>query len=72
VSLEINGHPVEVKPNGAYLAWLPVPAGTNPIYRLVARRGTDSASMEHAVRTWRSPVPVFPARPAAQLLTAGA
>jgi N-acetylmuramoyl-L-alanine amidase len=54
VSLEINGLPVEVKANGAFLAWLPIPEGTKPVYRLVARRGADSAVVEHEVRTWRS------------------
>src|SRR5579862_7595988 len=33
-TLAINGVPVEVKPNGAWLAWLPIPPGTTPVYHL--------------------------------------
>lgn len=50
-SLTINGVPVEVKPNGAFLAWLPVPPGEAPAYELVARRGLDSVAYLHPVQT---------------------
>jgi N-acetylmuramoyl-L-alanine amidase len=56
-ALRINGEVVEVKPNGAYLGWLPIPPGSSPSYRIVATRGTDSVVLEHAVRTFRSPLP---------------
>jgi len=62
-TLTINGAPVEVKPNGAFLAWLPIPEGTSPAYTLVARRGTDSVSERHPVRTFRTPVPQRPPGP---------
>jgi N-acetylmuramoyl-L-alanine amidase len=61
VSLSINGVDVEVKPNGAYLAWLEIPPGSSPSYRLIATRGSDTVVLDHPVRTFRSPVP--PARP---------
>ncbi|HKS06747.1 MAG TPA: N-acetylmuramoyl-L-alanine amidase [Gemmatimonadaceae bacterium] len=59
-TLTINDVPVEVKANGAYVGWLAIPDGTEPIYRLVARRGDDSAVFELPVRTWRTPVPPVP------------
>lgn len=53
--LTINGQPVEVEPNGAFLAWLPVPgAGDDSVaeYRLVAALdGQD----DRAVRVVRRP-----------------
>jgi N-acetylmuramoyl-L-alanine amidase len=46
-ALSINGYPIRVEPNGAFLAWLPIPA-PNPDsvtshYDLVATRGSDTA-----------------------------
>jgi N-acetylmuramoyl-L-alanine amidase len=35
-TLSINGTPVEVMPNGAFLAYLPTPAGPAPAYRVLA------------------------------------
>ena len=52
--LTINGTPVPVAPNGAFLAYLPVPPPTAPRYELVARTATDSA---HAVVRVRVPPP---------------
>jgi N-acetylmuramoyl-L-alanine amidase len=46
-SLAINGIPVEVKPNGAFLAWLPVPR--QPRYELVVTRGAEQARLTHPV-----------------------
>ena len=47
--LRINGIPVDVAPNGAFLAFLPVPPdGT---YRLEASTASGSASLEHVVLT---------------------
>ena len=53
-TLTIDGAPVDVKPNGAFLAWLPIPDGPVPVYHLMVRRGDDSAVVELPVRTWRS------------------
>lgn len=40
--LTINGFPVDVAPNGAYIGWLPNPPASNPAYELVATRGADT------------------------------
>lgn len=42
-SLTINGAPVQVNPNGAFLAWLPVPPRENFRYDLVAAVRGDTA-----------------------------
>ena len=47
-ALTINGTTVPVKPNGAWLAFLPVPA--DGIYRLQATRGADRTTLERRVR----------------------
>jgi N-acetylmuramoyl-L-alanine amidase len=47
-ALTINGAPVAVAPNGAYLAFLPVPA--DGVYRLEARRGEERAALVRHVR----------------------
>lgn len=47
-TLTVNGVPVDVKPNGAWLAWLPVP--TEPRYELVAARGADTVRRSHPIR----------------------
>ena len=54
-TLTINGLPVEVKPNGSFLAWLPVP--TQPRYELVAVAHGDTARL---VRPVRLPPPTVP------------
>src|SRR5690606_18220993 len=43
-TLWINGDPVPVQPNGAFLAYLPVPA--DGVYRLRAVAGGETASLE--------------------------
>ncbi len=51
--LLVNGTPVRVEPNGAFLAWLPVPAparGDTAVYVLVARSGSEVDSLRHRVR----------------------
>ncbi len=53
--LWINGAPVAVAPNGAFLAWLPVPAVDSPRYELVAISGADTARLDQPVRL-RPPV----------------
>ena len=54
-TLAINGHPVRVHPNGAFLAWIPVPSPDVATYELVAALGSDTARLLHPVR-------VLPAR----------
>lgn len=50
-TLTINGHRVSVRPNGAFLAWLPLPAGDTVIeYELVAAYGPDTVAERHTVR----------------------
>jgi len=56
--LSINGAPVEVHPNGAYLAYLPVPPADSPRYDLVAVLGADTARLTHPVKL-RPPVRRF-------------
>lgn len=48
--LAINGMPVHVWPNGAFLAFLPVPPAEAPQYELVATAGADTARIVHPVR----------------------
>ncbi|MEK6768446.1 MAG: N-acetylmuramoyl-L-alanine amidase [Gemmatimonadota bacterium] len=49
-SLTIDGRPVPVAPNGAFLAWLPLPDDTAATLRLMARRGGDSVELGHRLR----------------------
>ena len=58
-SLTINGTSVRVYPNGAYLAWLPVPPQEAPQYDIVAALGADTVRITHMVRL----LPVLPAVP---------
>ena len=46
--LTINGHSVEVAPNGGFLAFLPVPQ--DGVYRLRAAKGTEVSELERRVR----------------------
>ena len=55
-SLAINGTPVHVWPNGAYLAWLPVPPPEAPSYELVAAAGADTARLSYPIRLRPPPV----------------
>ncbi|HMI57296.1 MAG TPA: hypothetical protein VK511_04570, partial [Gemmatimonadaceae bacterium] len=48
--LTINGAPVKVAPNGAFLAFLPVPPVDSARYELVAVLGADTVREEHPVR----------------------
>lgn len=54
--LWIDGTPVEVAPNGAFLAFLPIPASGT--YHLVATTGTDTVRLERRVFP-PAPVPVL-------------
>ena len=58
--LTINGAEVEVHPNGAFLAWLPIPAGDRPRYDLVAAKGQESTATSVTVRR---PPPGAPSPP---------
>src|SRR3954471_7637290 len=49
-TLTINGMPVHVWPNGAYLPWLPIPAQDAPSYELVASAGVDTARLSYPVK----------------------
>lgn len=49
-TLTINGVPVHVWPNGAYLAFLPVPAADAPQYDFVVATGSDTVRLSHPVR----------------------
>jgi N-acetylmuramoyl-L-alanine amidase len=49
-TLTINGTPVPVSPNGAFLAWLPVPDSATSRYDLVAAAGTDTVRASQPVR----------------------
>jgi len=49
-ALFINGHPVPVWPNGAYLAFLPVPSREMSRYDLVAVLGRDTTRLSHPIR----------------------
>jgi N-acetylmuramoyl-L-alanine amidase len=55
--LTINGLPVRVWPNGAWLAWLPLPADSLMRFRIAARTATDSSVLEYTVRRggWEPP-----------------
>lgn len=55
--LTVNGDSVGVAPNGAFLAWVPIPADTLPVFRFVAQLGNDSVVRLLRVRT---PVPIVP------------
>jgi N-acetylmuramoyl-L-alanine amidase len=60
--LTINGTPVDVRPNGAWLAYIPVPA--DGVFRLQATRDAESATFERRVRV---PDPSGP-RPGLQIV----
>jgi N-acetylmuramoyl-L-alanine amidase len=52
-TLSINGAGIEVSPNGAFLAFLPVPE--DGVYRIVASVGSDTVSREYRVRITPAP-----------------
>lgn len=49
-TLTVNGVPVPVLANGAWIAWVPLPADTIASFRLVARAGGDSVVQQFAAR----------------------
>jgi N-acetylmuramoyl-L-alanine amidase len=56
-TLTVNGTPVRVWPNGAWIAWVALPADSVMLFRLVARTASDSAVLEYPVRRarWERP-----------------
>lgn len=44
-ALRINGYPVPVWPNGAFMGWLPVPPDSAPRYELIAGNRTETARL---------------------------
>ncbi|MBA3522643.1 MAG: hypothetical protein H0T90_09100, partial [Gemmatimonadales bacterium] len=48
--LAINGYPVRVWPNGAWLAWIPLPRDSVMQFRIEGSSPTDSAVLMYAVR----------------------
>jgi N-acetylmuramoyl-L-alanine amidase len=63
--LWINGLPVRVWPNGAWLAWLPFPVDSLMRFQIEARTATDSASLTYTVRRAGVAPPCAPTRPCA-------
>lgn len=49
-SLTINGVPVDVAPDGAFLAWLPLPDDTVAVFHLVARKDNERDSLDRRLR----------------------
>ncbi len=58
-NLTIDGFDVPVLPNGAFLAWIPVPPADNPRYELHATKGAETANATLPVRlpTVAAPLP---------------
>ncbi|HEX6627793.1 MAG TPA: N-acetylmuramoyl-L-alanine amidase [Gemmatimonadaceae bacterium] len=54
-ALIINGHPVPVWPNGAFMAWLPVPTDSAPRYELFAGNRADTAHLTLPIRVPPAP-----------------
>lgn len=66
--LTINGFPIAVQPNGAFIAWLPVPASASDAvarYEIVASLGTEQRRITHIVRL--PPSPVAPSSDSAEI-----
>ena len=55
--LRINGHPVRVWPNGAWLAWIPFPQDTLMQFRIEASSSRDSSVLIYQVRRDRASLP---------------
>ncbi|MBA3556897.1 MAG: hypothetical protein H0W29_19380, partial [Gemmatimonadales bacterium] len=58
----INGLPVRVWPNGAWLAWVPLPSDSLMRFRIEARTDSGVAAIDHELRRggYRSPPPPAP------------
>jgi N-acetylmuramoyl-L-alanine amidase len=55
--LTIDGRPVKVWPNGAWIAWIPFPPDTLMKFRINARTATDSSELLYPVRRDRGTLP---------------
>jgi N-acetylmuramoyl-L-alanine amidase len=55
----VNGHPVRVWPNGAWIAWVPLPPDSLMRFRIEARTDSAFTELDHVVRWggYRSPPP---------------
>ncbi len=56
-TLTINGIPVPVAPNGAFLAWLPLPDDSIAVFHLEARKDQEAVASDLTVRLPRRFVP---------------
>ncbi|HEX6941956.1 MAG TPA: hypothetical protein VF128_03450, partial [Gemmatimonadaceae bacterium] len=65
-TLRINGRSVEVKPNGSFLAFLPVPvtAETAVVYEFEVAQGSDTVRTQHRVTLPPEPAPLPTSGPA--------
>ncbi|HEY9506134.1 MAG TPA: hypothetical protein VIQ27_09190, partial [Gemmatimonadales bacterium] len=56
-TLTVNSYPVKVWPNGAWLAWVPLPPDSLMRFRIVASAGEESAALDYDVRRggWTPP-----------------
>jgi N-acetylmuramoyl-L-alanine amidase len=56
-TLTVNGAPVRVSPNGAWIAWVALPPDSVMNFRLVARSAADSMMLDYPVRRahWQPP-----------------
>ena len=56
-TLTINGYPVRVQPNGAWLAWIPLPPDSLMRFHFEARRGAELVELDYDVRRggWAPP-----------------
>jgi N-acetylmuramoyl-L-alanine amidase len=59
-TLTINGASVPVLPNGAFMAWLPVPRGAAPVYEIVATNAAGSVRLDHPIRLPGSGLSLMP------------
>ena len=59
-TLRINGRPVEVKPNGSFLAYLPVPVTADAVgvYEIEVAQGSDTLRTQHRVTPPPEPLPL--------------
>ncbi len=59
-TLRINGRVVEVKPNGSFLAYLPVPPAVDAaaVYQIEVAQGSDTVRTEHRVTLPPEPLPL--------------
>jgi N-acetylmuramoyl-L-alanine amidase len=56
-ALTINGQPVQVWPNGAWLAWIAFPPDSLMRFELVATRGAENVTQVHEARRVRRSMP---------------